>query len=120
MTTRKKASKKKAAVRAMTQSAVIKEVAEYCELTRQQVKDVLLTLAELAERELNPRSRVAPGKMLIPGICRLVAKKKPARKARPGRNPFTGEEMMFKAKPATTAIRIQPVKALKDAVAGNK
>ena len=31
-------------------------------------------------------------------------------------NPFTGEEMMFKAKPARKIVRARPVKAAKDAV----
>ncbi|WP_211233719.1 HU family DNA-binding protein, partial [Zooshikella ganghwensis] len=35
-------------------------------------------------------------------------------RARKGVNPFTGEEMMFKAKPASMQVRIQPLKKLKD------
>jgi nucleoid DNA-binding protein len=31
-----------------------------------------------------------------------------------GRNPFTGEEMMFKAKPASRVVKIQPLKKLKE------
>ena len=42
--------------------------------------------------------------------------KKAATKARKGTNPFTGEEMMFKAKPARKIVRARPVKAAKDAV----
>ena len=42
--------------------------------------------------------------------------KKPATKARKGTNPFTGVEMMFKAKPARKIVRARPVKAAKDAV----
>jgi nucleoid DNA-binding protein len=42
--------------------------------------------------------------------------RKPATKARKGINPFTGEEMMFKAKPARKIVRARPVKAAKDAV----
>jgi nucleoid DNA-binding protein len=41
---------------------------------------------------------------------------KPARKARKGVNPFTGEEMMFKAKPASTVVKVQALKALKNMV----
>ena len=40
--------------------------------------------------------------------------KKPATKARKGINPFTGEEAVFKAKPARTMVKVQPLKALKD------
>ena len=120
MKARKKTSKKRAKKtgrRAMTQSAVLMQVAEDTELTKKEVKGVMLALSALIVKELNTKSRTAPGKMVIPGICRVVAKSKPARKARKGRNPFTGEDMMFKAKPATTVVKILPVKALKDAVA---
>ena len=40
--------------------------------------------------------------------------KKPAVKARKGVNPFTGEEQMFKAKPASTAVKVRALKKLKD------
>lgn len=113
----KKASKK-SVVRAMTQSAVISELAEVNEMARSDVKYFLDTLLEITVRELNLRSKSAPGKILIPGICRIVAKKKPATKARKGISPFTKKECMFKAKPATTVVKIRPVKALKDAIAG--
>jgi len=42
--------------------------------------------------------------------------KKPATKAREGINPFTGEKMIFKAKPATKKVRIAPLKGLKEMV----
>ena len=29
-------------------------------------------------------------------------------------NPFTGEETMFKAKPASTQVKVRPLKKLKD------
>ena len=35
-------------------------------------------------------------------------------KARKGINPFTKEEVMFKAKPATTGVKIRPLKKLKE------
>jgi nucleoid DNA-binding protein len=53
---------------------------------------------------------------LVPGFAKFVVIKKPATKARKGTNPFTGEEMMFKAKPARKIVRARPVKAAKDSV----
>jgi nucleoid DNA-binding protein len=41
---------------------------------------------------------------------------KPATKARKGVNPFTGAEMMFKAKPARKVVKVLALKALKDMV----
>ncbi len=47
------------------------------------------------------------------GLCKILVKKKPATKARKGINPFNGEEMMFKAKPASKTVKIRPLKNLK-------
>jgi hypothetical protein len=42
--------------------------------------------------------------------------RKPATKARKGINPFTGQETLFKAKPARNVVKIRPLKNLKDMV----
>ena len=52
----------------------------------------------------------------MPGFAKFIVVKKPATKARKGINPFNGEEMMFKAKPACRIVRARPVKAAKMAV----
>jgi nucleoid DNA-binding protein len=41
----------------------------------------------------------------------------PAKKARKGINPFTKEETMFKATPASVKLKVRPLKKLKDAAA---
>jgi len=46
----------------------------------------------------------------------LVVVRKPAVKAHKGINPFTGEETMFKAKPARNVVKIRALKSLKDMV----
>lgn len=115
---RQKVSRKQPAVRAMTQAAVISELAEENEMTKGDVKYFLATISDMLERELDLSNKKAPGKMVIPGICRVVARHKPATKKRKGINPFTKEPCVFKAKPATTVVKINPVKALKDLVAG--
>jgi len=40
--------------------------------------------------------------------------KRPAKKARVGINPFTGEETTFKARPASVAVKVHALKGLKD------
>jgi len=67
-------------------------------------------------QEATHGGRGAPGMFSIPGLLKLRVVKKPARKARKGVNPFTGEEMMFKAKPASKAVKATTLKALKDMV----
>ena len=63
--------------------------------------------------ELHVRSR-GPGKFIMPGLLKINVVKKPARPARKGINPFTGEEVMFKAKPAHKVVKIKPLSKLKE------
>ena len=56
----------------------------------------------------------AVGEFVLPGLLKVSAVKKPAKKARKGINPFTGEEQMFKAKPASIAVKVRPLKKLKE------
>ena len=49
-------------------------------------------------------------------MMRIVVTRKPATKARLGVNPFTKEEVMFKAKPARNVVRVRPLRGLKDLV----
>jgi len=74
---------------------------------------VFAALKEITQKNLAARG---PGQFTVPGICKLVVRTKPARKARKGTNPFTGEPMMFKAKPKSKVVRARPVKAIKDRV----
>ena len=57
-----------------------------------------------------------PGTFTVPGLMKIAKVHKPRRAARKGINPFTGEEMMFKAKPAHNVIKVRPLKSLKEMV----
>jgi nucleoid DNA-binding protein len=81
------------------------------ELAKKDVKVVFDALAEIGYKEL--KKNVA---FVVPGFAKFVVIKKAATKARKGTNPFTGEAMTFKAKPARKIVRARPVKAAKDAV----
>jgi nucleoid DNA-binding protein len=56
------------------------------------------------------------GVFTVPGLMKIKVVKKPATKARKGINPFTGEPAVFKAKPARKAVKVTPLKGLKDLV----
>jgi hypothetical protein len=56
------------------------------------------------------------GLFTLPGLLKMKVVKKAATKAREGVNPFTGEKMMFKAKPASKKVRVMPLKSLKGMV----
>ena len=47
----------------------------------------------------------------VPGLMKVVRVHKPATKARKGINPFTGEETVFKAKPARNVVKVRASKA---------
>jgi DNA-binding protein HU-beta len=95
----------------MSKSQLVERIATSTELSKRDVKNVMDTLTDVGHKELKKA-----GVFLLPGFAKFVVVKKPATKARKGVNPFTGEEMMFKAKPARKIVRARPVKAAKDAV----
>ena len=94
-----------------TKSEILVNIAEKTELSRKQVSAVFDALAEQIKGALNKKG---PGLFAIPGLMKLTIRNKPATKARKGINPFTKEEVMFKAKPARKVIKVRPLKALKD------
>jgi nucleoid DNA-binding protein len=95
----------------LSKSALIERIANGTSLSKRDVKNVMDTLVDVGHKELKKN-----GLFLVPGFAKFVVVKKPATKARKGINPFTKEEMMFKAKPARKIVRARPVKAAKDAV----
>ncbi len=97
----------------MTKSTIMSELAGNSGLTRKQVSLVLDEMATLIERHIKKRG---PGQFTLPGLMKIEVKRKPATKARKGINPFTGEETIFKAKPARNVVKVRPLKKLKDMV----
>lgn len=102
-----------AAKKPATKSQIISEIAERTELTKKDVTAVFAELSDLIARDLGNRG---PKQFTVPGLMKIVVQNKPATKARKGINPFTGEETTFKAKPARNAVKVRPLKALKDMV----
>jgi len=107
----KSAPKMTAIKEKMTKSAILAEISEKTELSKKEVTGVFDELAILINRHIK---KGGAGEFVLPGLLKIKTKKKPATKARKGINPFTGEEMMFKAKPATTVVKALPLKALKE------
>jgi nucleoid DNA-binding protein len=81
-------------------------------------KDVRAVIAALEETIRASISKKGPRTFVLPGILKITAVAVPAKKARKGINPFTGEETVFKAKPATVKVKVRPMKKLKDAATG--
>ena len=95
----------------MSKTEFIQAVADESGLDRKQVNAFLNGLTGVIYKELKAENEV-----VIPGLVKLTAVKKPAVPEREGINPFTKEKTTFKAKPARTVIKPRPVKALKDAI----
>ncbi len=109
-------AKKKAAVKASkprTKSEIYRELSERTELSRKQVVAVFDEMATMIKKDLGKRG---PGVFTVPGLMKVKVVRKPATKARKGINPFTKEEMVFKAKPARNVVKALPLKAMKDMV----
>ncbi|MFT7286415.1 MAG: nucleoid DNA-binding protein [Halieaceae bacterium] len=104
--------KKATALKAkMTKTQITADIAESTGLTKKQVGDVMSELELLIERSIKKRS---VGEFTLPGLMKISTVKKPAVKARKGINPFTKEETMFKAKPASVAVKVRPLKKMKE------
>ncbi len=95
----------------LSKTQILDQIAADTELSRKQVSAVLDSLTDIIEAHVNKK---AVGEFVLPGLLKIVTVRKPAVKARKGISPFTKEEVMFKAKPATTVVKVRPLKKLKD------
>ncbi|MDH3980869.1 MAG: HU family DNA-binding protein [Gammaproteobacteria bacterium] len=109
-TTKKKTAGK--AAKPTTKSETLNYLSDKTGLTKKDVGAVFDSLAVLMKRDL----KRGPGVYTVPGLMKVKVVRKPATKARKGTNPFTGEEMMFKAKPARNVVKVLALKNLKDMV----
>ena len=96
---------------APTKSEILATISKETELTKKQVGAVFDSLHTSIKKSLR-----AHGLFTLPGLLKMKVVKKPATKAREGVNPFNGEKMMFKAKPASKKVRVLPLKSLKSMV----
>ena len=96
----------KTARKPMTKGEIVSGIADTTGLTKKDVNSVFEAMAAQIKKSLG---RSGPGAYAVPGLMKLVVQRKPATKARKGINPFTGEETMFKAKPARNVVKIRPL-----------
>ena len=96
---------------APTKSEILAHIAKDTELSKKHAAAVFESLNGLIKKSLR-----GSGLFTIPGLLKLKVVKKPATKAREGVNPFTGQKMTFKAKPASKKVRAVALKSLKSMV----
>jgi nucleoid DNA-binding protein len=96
-----------------TKSEIYNALSQATGLKRKQIADFFEKLQQLVAGHLKQNQG---GVFALPGLLKFRLIHKPAVPAREGRNPFTGEMMMFKAKPARKVVKAQPLKKLKEMV----
>lgn len=96
-----------------TKTAILNEISENTELSKKQISAVLDELTHIIERHLKKR---AVGEFTLPGLLKIKSVTRPARPARKNvPNPFKpGEFMDIPKKPASTRVKILPLKKLKE------
>ena len=95
----------------LSKAQLIDKISNETEVAKKDVRGILETMAAIGYKELKKS-----GVFLVPGFAKFVVIKKPATKARQGTNPFSGEIMRFKAKPARKIVKATPIKVTKDAI----
>ena len=96
----------------LTKSALTAMVADISGVASKDVKSVMDALEAVT---LASVSKKGAGQFTLPGLLKVVAVNIPAKPKRKGINPFTKQEQVFAAKPATTRVKIRALKKLKDA-----
>jgi nucleoid DNA-binding protein len=96
-----------------TKSEILTNIATATSLSRKQVASVFDALADQIKGAVGKKG---PGVFAVPGLMKITVRVKPATKAVPWINPFTKQEEIRKAKPASKVIKVRPLKAMKDFV----
>jgi nucleoid DNA-binding protein len=94
----------------LSKSQMFEALAEDSGVPKSEVKKVWGSLERLIEASICERGY---GQFTLPGLMKVTTVRRPAIKARRGINPFTKEEIWFKAKSASTGVRIRALKKMK-------
>jgi hypothetical protein len=90
-------------------------VAHLAELAAVEIKAVKAIIASLEATILASVNKKGLGSFTLPGLLKVNVVNVPAKKKRTGIDPFTKQERVFAAKPATVKIKTRALKKLKDA-----
>jgi nucleoid DNA-binding protein len=105
----KKAFKVSPASKRRSRGDVVKQIAAGTDLKASKVREVFDALTTIIGADLGKKGC---GEFNFNGLVKLKTVNKPATKSRKGRNPFTGEEIMIKAKPASRKVRARALRSL--------
>jgi nucleoid DNA-binding protein len=107
--TAKKSFKVSPASKRRSRGDVVKQIAAGTDLKPGKVREVMDVLTNIIAADLGKKGC---GEFNFNGLVKLKTVNKPATKARKGRNPFTGEEITIKAKPASRKVRARALRSL--------
>ena len=93
-------------------SSLLAHLVTQTELDKKAVQSVLSHLENTIVSSIHKKGA---GEFTLPGLFKVSAIQVPATKKRFGKNPFTGQEQWFAAKPASVKVKVRPLKKLKDA-----
>ena len=102
---------KKEKEKGMTKAQMVSELSSTTGLTKSQITDVFTSMLDLIGKELKDNKPSS-----IPGLVKITITRKEATKSRPGINPFNGEAITIKAKPARNVVKVKALKGLKEMV----
>ncbi|WP_066733068.1 HU family DNA-binding protein [Cupriavidus sp. D384] len=93
-------------------SSLLAHLVAQTELDKKTVQTVLSHLENTIVSSIHKKGA---GEFTLPGLFKVSAIQVPATKKRFGKNPFTGQDQWFAAKPASVKVKVRPLKKLKDA-----
>ena len=102
-----------ASTKPRSKSDVFATIAQHAGIHRRDVAAVFHVMSSLIKADL---SKNGTGSFKVPGLMRITVVRKPVTKEHLGINPFTKEQVMFKAKPARNVVRVRPLRGLKEMV----
>jgi len=80
-------------------------------------KEVRAVMAAFEGAVLGSVNKNGARSFVLPGLLKVTVTQVPAKPKRKGINPFTKQEQIFAAKPASVRVKVRPLKKLKDAAA---
>ena len=97
--------------KAFTKSQLYSAIADHTGVSKKHVNAIFDAFTNIIHAH---SKKGGVGQFKLAGLVNAKVVNKPARKARKGINPFTGEEIMIKAKPAYRSVKVSALKQLKN------
>ena len=98
----------------LSKSTLVSHIVEQSGIDSKSVKAVLASLEGAISASVHKKGA---GTFTLPGLLKITSVAVAAKPKRKGKDPFTGEERWFAAKPASVKVKVRPLKKLTDAAA---